>query len=152
MLTNIDYAGYTEGVSRLQNRFLNSLLDFETLGRLLDHETINAENYAALEMLQELRKGIWSETTGSSNVDVFRRNLQRAYVERMGYLMTGDLNPKRSNQYFNVAQSDVRALVRGELNQLKSQVASAAAGSVNTVTKYHYKDVLKRVELILDPK
>ena len=152
MLQNIDYAGYTARLGRLQSRYLNSLLSFDRLGRLIDHETLNANNYSALAMMQDLRKGIWSETNLTTNVDVYRRNLQRAYVDRMAYLMSEDMNPQSSAMYFNVSQSDIRALVRGELNTLKRQVATAGVRAVNTVTKYHYRDIVKRIEDILDPQ
>ena len=152
MLQNIDYAGYTERLRRLQSRYLNGLLSFDRLGRLIDHETLDATNYSALSMMRDLRKGIWSEANLTKNVDVYRRNLQRAYVDRMAYLMTEDMNPQFSRKYFNVSQSDIRALVRGELNTLKRQVAAASNRGVNTVTKYHYRDIVKRIEDILDPK
>ncbi len=152
LLQNIDYAGYTARLGRLQSRYLNSLLSFDRLGRLIDHEALDASNYSALSMIQDLRKGIWKEVNLTKNVDVYRRNLQRAYVDRMAYLMTEEMNPQRSAQYYNVSQSDIRALVRGELNTLKRQAAAAGNRAVNTVTKYHYRDIVKRIEDILDPK
>jgi hypothetical protein len=85
-------------------------------------------------------------------VDVFRRNLQRAYIERMDYLMTEELKPERTRQYFNVNQSDIRALVRGELNTLKNAINRIKNSVSNTETKYHYQDAVKRIDLILDPK
>jgi hypothetical protein len=66
--------------------------------------------------------------------------------------MTEDLNPQRSRQYFNVNQSDVRALVRAELNLLKRTLTSASKGTVNTETKYHYRDCIERIKNVLDPK
>ncbi|MEZ4803202.1 MAG: zinc-dependent metalloprotease [Gelidibacter sp.] len=152
ILQSTDYAGYTETFRRFQVRHLNSILDFDTLGRLIDGEVVSAENYSALHMLQDLRKGIWKELTTNSKVDVFRRNLQRAYIERMNYLMTEELKPNQSRQYFNVNQSDIRALVRGELNTLKNAIKVAKNNTSNTETKYHYEDAIKRIELILDPK
>ena len=151
LLSNIDYAGYASNLGRYQNRFLTGLLSFDRLGRLLDHEAINRNNYSALEMLQDTRKGIWSEANVAKNVVIYRRNLQRAYIDRMSYLMTEDLNP-RSNKAFDVSQSDIRALVRGELNVLKRQVVNASNRGTNTVTKYHYKDCIERINQILDPK
>jgi hypothetical protein len=152
MLQNINYAGYTDRLRRLQSRYLNGLLSFERLGRLIDHESIDATNYSVLTMMQDLRKGIWSEVNLTKNVDVYRRNLQRGYIDRMAYLMTEELDPRQSRQYFNVSQSDIRALVRGELNTLKRQAAAAGNRGVNTVTKYHYRDCVKRINQILDPK
>jgi hypothetical protein len=152
ILKNISPAGYTDRLRSLQTRHLNNLLNFERLGRLIDHKALSSTNYSALDMLRDVRLGIWSETRTASNVSVFRRNLQRAYTDRMIYLMTQDLNPQRSRQYFNVNQSDVRALVRGELNQLKRILIGAAKGAVNTETKYHYRDIIERINNALDPK
>ncbi|SFZ91637.1 protein of unknown function [Flaviramulus basaltis] len=134
LITNIDYAGYTARLGNIQNRFLSSLLSFDRLGRLLDHETIDVKNYSALEMLQDVRTGIWSEANMTKNVDMYRRNLQRAYIDRMAYLMTEELNP-RENKLFSVSQSDIRPLVRGELNVLKRSLINASTRATNTVTK-----------------
>jgi hypothetical protein len=152
ILQNINYAGYTDRIRSLQSRHLNNLLDFERIGRLIDHSAMDAANYSALDMLKELRLGLWSETNTGSNISVFRRNLQRVYLDRMTYLMTEDLDPRRSRQYFNVNQSDIRAFVRGELNALKRKLSSASKMALNTETKYHYRDCIERMNLLLDPK
>lgn len=151
LLQNIDYAGYTEGLRRWQARFISGLLNFERLGRLIDHHALDEDNYSPLNMLQDLRKGIFSELNSTKNVDVYRRNLQRAYLERMVYLMTEELNRDRSRQYFDVNQSDIRSLVRGELNTLQGQLNNAAKRQVNTETKYHYRDLAERIENLLNP-
>lgn len=152
ILNKIDYAGYTERLRGLQTRHLNRILSFETLGRLIDYNALDASNYSALEMMRDLRKGIWSEASSGQNVTVYRRNLQRAHIDQLEILMTEDMNRARSRKYYNVNQSDVRALVRGELNVLKNRVKSATNSAVNTETKYHYRDALARIENILDPK
>ncbi|MGC1632124.1 MAG: zinc-dependent metalloprotease, partial [Gelidibacter sp.] len=152
ILRNIDHAGYTETFRNAQARHLNAVLDFEVLGRLIDGNAISKDNYSALEMLQDVRKGIWKELNGNQVVDVYRRNLQRAYIDRMAYLMTEELKPGRNITFYNVNQSDVRALVRGELNALKTQLDGRKNAVSNTETKYHYQDAVKRIELILDPK
>ncbi|MDN3493105.1 zinc-dependent metalloprotease [Winogradskyella bathintestinalis] len=152
ILQNIDYAGYTDRIRRLQSRHLNNLLNFERLGRLIDHNALDSKNYSALEMLQDIRKGIWSETRSGQDVSVFRRNLQRSYLDAMSKLMTEDLDPERSRQYFNVNQSDVRAIVRGELNIVKNMLNAASKLNVNTETKYHYKDAIERINVLFNPK
>jgi hypothetical protein len=62
----------------------------------------------------------------ATTVSIYRRNLQRAYIVRMEYLMKEEIKSTRSADY-NVAQSDVRALVRGELTTLKTALAIAKA-------------------------
>ncbi|BAO77403.1 hypothetical protein WPG_3173 [Winogradskyella sp. PG-2] len=152
IIKNINYAGYTNRIRSLQTRHLNNLLNFERLGRIIDHKAMDANNYSALDMLRGVRLGLWSETKSASNVSVFRRNLQRAYLDRMTFLMTEDLDPRRSRQYFNVNQSDVRALVRGELNRLKQTLNAASKMALSTETKYHYRDCIERIKQVLDPK
>ncbi|MEN2400788.1 zinc-dependent metalloprotease [Flavobacterium sp. MC2016-06] len=152
-LKNTDFAGYTERFRNIQVRQLNSLLSLGRIGRLMDNEILGGDTYTALDMFKDTRKGIWKEANTPVNVTIYRRNLQRAYLERMGFLMTEEIKPNdRSTIYYNVSQSDLRALVRGELTALRKSLAAAKALGVNTETKYHYEDCIKRIDLILNPK
>jgi|TARA_R110002020_G_scaffold30237_2_gene95321 hypothetical protein len=159
ILQNIDHAGYFERMRRLQSRHLNNLLRFDRIGRLIDAETTQAEYYSALEMFQDLREGIWSEARSGGNVDIYRRNLQRSYLDRMEYLMTdkgptrrGSRNGFEGTLVFDVNTSDVRPLVRGELVALQRSLKSAKNRNINTVTKYHYEDAIARIDKILYPE
>ncbi len=159
ILQNIDHAGYFENVRRVQSRYLDRLLSFDRLGRLIDAETTQDEYYSALDMLGDTRKGIWSEMSRGTSVDLYRRNLQRSYLDRMEYLMT-DEGPKRrpsrsgfeGGLTYNVSTSDVRPLVRGELKSLRSQLRAARNSGVDKETKYHYEDAIARIDMLLDPK
>ncbi len=157
ILQNIDHAGYFEKVRRLQVRQLNSLLSFERLGRLIDAESLNEPYYSAIQMLVDLRNGLWKETPRGTSVDLYRRNLQRSYVDRMTYLMTEEQQPNRFGRQgfegqiaYNTNTSDVRALVRGELKALKTKLKSAKNGSINRETRYHYEDVIARIDAIFE--
>ncbi|WP_397298917.1 zinc-dependent metalloprotease [Nonlabens ulvanivorans] len=144
IVQNIAPQGYFERLRSIQARQLNSLLSFDRIGRLINSETVNTNYYTALEMLQDVRKGIFSKST----TDIYKRNLQRVYIDRLAYLMTE--NSTRSS--YNIPQSDVRALVRGELNTLQSTLRSKRNSASNQVNKYHYEDLLARVDLILNPR
>ncbi|PBJ06783.1 zinc-dependent metalloprotease [Flavobacterium sp. ACN6] len=151
-LQNTEFSGYTEKFRNLQVRQLNNLMSLGRVGRLMDNEILSGDNYKALDFFKDLRKGIWKESSSAANVTVYRRNLQRAYIDRMGYLMTEEIKPTdRSTVYYNVSQSDLRALVRGELTMLRKTLAAGKAAAVNTETKYHYEDCIKRIDLILNP-
>ncbi len=158
ILQNIDHAGYFERLRRVQARYVNSLLSFDRIGRLIDAETVNTSYYSALEMLRDTRNGLWKEANQGTNVDLYRRNLQRTYLDRMGYLLTSKGPTARRSRpgfegtlTYNVNTSDVRALVRGELKTLRSRLRTAKNG-VNTVTRYHYEDAIARIDQLLDPK
>lgn len=151
-LQNTEFAGYTEKFRNLQVRQLYSLMTLGRIGRLMDNEILSGDNYKALDFFKDIRKGIWKESGAAANVTVYRRNLQRAYIDRMGYLMTEEIKPTdKSFIYYNTAQSDLRALVRGELSALRKSIVAAKAGAINTETKYHYEDCIKRIDLILNP-
>jgi hypothetical protein len=151
IVQNISESGYFERVRSLQTRHLNNLLSFDRIGRLINAETTEDNYYSALEMLQDVRKGIFKEVTTGKTTDLYRRNLQRAFVEQMEYLLTEDMSRGRYGEvYYTVDQSDVRALVRGELKLLERQLKSAR--SSNTLTKYHYDDLEDRINLILNPE
>ncbi len=144
ILQNINPDGYFEVLRSVQTRHLNSLLSIDRLGRLINSETMDTEYYAAIDLLKDLREGIFSE----SNLDIYKRNLQRAYVDRLEYLMTA--NPSTSD--YNVAQSDIRALVRGQLSSLQYTLRRSLNSASNLVNQFHYKDLLARVDLIVNPQ
>ena len=159
ILQNIDHAGYFERVLSTQSRYLNRLLSFERIGRLIDAETLNTSYYSALNLFQDVRISLWSELDRNSSVDLYRRNLQRTYLERMAYLMTEDGPSSRSSRpgfenplVYKVSTSDVQPLVRGELNVLKKKLRAARNSNVDTVTKYHYEDAIARIDALLEPK
>ncbi|WP_047420342.1 zinc-dependent metalloprotease [Cellulophaga sp. Hel_I_12] len=157
ILQNIDHAGYFENVRGLQERHLNAILSFDRLGRLIDAETTNENYYSALEMMKDLRSGIWSEAYSGKSASIYRRNLQRSYVDRMGYLLTNEGSSRRSSRSgvegaisYDVNVSDVRSLARGELNTLRSQLNRAKNTGVNTITRYHYEDAIARIDELLE--
>ena len=159
ILQNIDHAGYFERVRRTQSRYLDRLLSFDRIGRLIDAETTQLEYYSALDLFKDVRSSIWSELDRNADVDVYRRNLQRSYLDRMTYLMTDDGPSRRTGRpgfegtlNYKISTSDVRPLVRGELNVLKKSLRAARNASVNTVTKYHYEDAIARIDALLEPK
>jgi len=159
IFNKIEFDGNLERVRGFQERSLNNLLDFGRMARLMENSEINGSKaYSLLDMMTDLRKGIWSELNRGHSIDRYRRNLQRAYLERMEYLMTEEQAPiparfrswvKRSN--IDVANSDIRPIVRGELITLQRNIRSAANNTNDQLTKYHLQDALKRIDLILNP-
>lgn len=157
LFNKFEHAGALERIRNTQVRTLNNLLDFGRLQRLSENETLNGnEAYTLLEMMTDLRNTVWSELSSGRSTDTYRRNLQRAYIDRMEYLMTKDqpnlpANFRRfiTRTEVEVSQSDIRAIVRAQLNILRGQLRGAGG---NTLTRYHYQDALERIENILDPK
>ena len=155
-----EYSGITERIRATQVRTLNSILDLGRMMRMIENETLNGANsYSLISMINDLQSGIWSELNTGKEIDTYRRNLQRAYVDRLGYLMTAkDIKPsQRKSGYLKrtvvtVNESDIVSVARGELNRVKVAAQRAAVATTNTNTKYHLQDIAKRIDGILDPK
>ncbi|MFT6095346.1 MAG: hypothetical protein ACJAXY_000693 [Nonlabens sp.] len=144
ILQNINPDGYFDVLRSVQVRHLNGLLSHNRIGRLINSETVDTDYYSALNMLQDIRKAVFT----NSKVDIYKRNLQRAYVERMEYLMTEV--PGRSS--YDIGQSDVKALVRGEFKALLPTLRTKRNTTSSVVNRYHYEDLLARVDLVLNPR
>ena len=52
----------------------------------------------------------------------------------------------------DVDQSDIRAITRAELNSLQNAVRSAIGNTGDTMTRIHLRDILERIDNILNPK
>ena len=157
ILRRIEHAGALERVRSLQVGVVNMILDPQRLARMIEAETMmGADTYTCAEMLADLRRGLWAEL-GHGGIDTYRRNLQRGYLERLEYLMTEEVTPPPAafRQFFgftpvDVSQSDIRALARGELQALKTDVARALRGTRDHMTRLHLEDVLVRIDDILE--
>ncbi len=140
ILNNIDASGHAAKILGIQTRQLNSLLSNGRLERLLDAEALSSRQYTSLNLISDLRNGIFAEAATKKNVSVHRRNLQKAYIERLGFLI--------GQKTAAVKNSDINSIIRGELSLLRTQLNSAK-NSANTITKYHYNDCIARIDTIL---
>ena len=129
------------------------------MARMIENETLNSasKSYTLVNMMSDLRKGVWSEIYAGSSIDTYRRNLQRAHLDRLDYLLNKAKNQRGANKGYlkrsgiNINQSDVKSVARGELKRLQRDVKNASRRG-NTLTRYHLQDVVDRINLILDPK
>lgn len=159
ILFRLQDVGAVENMRSLQERTLNSLLEWRKLGRVIENEALNGnEAYNILELFADVRNGIWSELSSGSTIDTYRRNLQRAHIEQLETLMTGEMPPvpARFRQFLgagiDASQSDIRAVVRGELKTMQSRIKAAIPRTRDRMSKLHLEDALERVNNILDPK
>ncbi|MUH35474.1 DUF5117 domain-containing protein [Zobellia amurskyensis] len=160
IFNKIQYSGFVEEIRAMQTKTLDNILSLGKLQRLVENETANkAEAYSLTDMMNQLRNGIWSELNTGSAIDTYRRNLQKAHVERLNYLMTAkdqkkqpDFGGYRKSTVVHTSQSDIRSVARGELRSIQRIIKSAINRTTDTMSKYHLEDVNERIEQILDPK
>ncbi len=155
----IEYSGSVERVRGLQARTLNNILSLGKMQRLIEAETHNSKDaYALTDMMKDLRQGVWSELRSGKTIDTYRRNLQRAHIDRLAYLMTAKNQSGRTNSRYvkrtavNTSQSDIRAVVRAELKTLKNALRSGLNRTRDKMSRIHIEDAIERINNILDPK
>jgi hypothetical protein len=142
ILANFKEGGYTDLMLRLQNRQLYSLLNVNRLKRMIDAEVTQDDFYAISDMIRDLRTGLFYEANYLKNVDLFRRNLQKSFIDRLATLFN---NKETKN-------SDINSIIRGELAMMNFQLTIAKGRRINRITKYHYRDCLAKIKEILYPK
>ncbi|MBO6576675.1 MAG: zinc-dependent metalloprotease [Rhodothermales bacterium] len=156
VLRRVEGVGAVDRIRRFQVGAVNRLLDPQRLGRMIEAEVMMDDTYTVGEMFGDLRTSIWRELDGGEPISTFRRNLQRGHLARLEYLMENEAPPVPS--FFasfgfapiSVSQSDIRAYVRGELEEINRDVGRALTRTRDRTTRLHLRDVEARIEAILD--
>ena len=154
-----NFSGNIERISSIQSRGLNRVLDAGRMARMIENETLHGSKaYTVTTMFYDLRQGVWSELYRGGTIDTYKRNLQRAHINRLSYLLNEAKNQRGANAgYFkqstvNIDQSDIKAMARGELNRLKRDIRSNLGKAPNQTSRYHLQDAIARIDMALDPK
>lgn len=144
-----------------QESILNSLLSTSRMGRIMQTEAALGSNaYTLSEMMSDLQKMVWSELTTRKPIDVYRRNLQKVYVERLGAIVNPAAPAASSfggivfsfGPSIDAKKTDIMSVAKGILRSLKADVAAAIPTATDKMSRYHLQDVLDRINKILDPK
>jgi hypothetical protein len=159
VLRRFENDGAMERVREAQASTLELVLDPQRMARLIEFEAVDGQEstYLVTELLDDVRTGIWSELQQGEAIGPYRRVLQRVHIERLEHLMTeeADLPPQNAWTYIDVtpvdvAQSDIRAYVRGQLETLRGEIETGLIRTDDPATQLHLEDARARIERILD--
>lgn len=152
----------TESIGNTQTNVLNNLLSASRLFRMSAVATRfgAANTYTADEMINDVKKDLWSELRSKKPIDIFRRDLQKTYVEALIGLMNPPQVilppglPRGIAIFFgsDIKNTDIPSIARANLNILKNEIAAAIPGTTDKLSKYHLQDVLERIKQALNPK
>jgi len=154
ILNKIEFAGITNRIRSTQSRTLNSILDFGKMARLIENEAINGKTaYTLIDMMSDLKKGIWKELYSHKKIDVYRRNLQLAYLDRISYIMNEEQSSIPSwargrVTSVKVSQSDIRTIAVGQLLELRKDIKKHKNRS-DQMTKMHLDMAMAKINKIL---
>mgnify|MGYP001287881599 CR=1 FL=1 len=156
ILQLIENSGTVNRIRGYQVGALNRLLDVQKLARLMDGEArFGSDEYTVSALLEDVRGAVFSELSGNSTIDSYRRNLQRGYVSSMERLLDFNFTASAQLRRFgfqsvSANNSDLKMLVRGELETTKVLVDRAASRTRDSMTRLHLRDLSARIDEILD--
>lgn len=162
ILAKINPENGVESIKGMQDATLSNLLAGDRLVRLLEASSVNKNNYSVDELLTDLKNGIFSELKSSAAIDMYRRNIQKLYIDKVIGLLKPGTTTVRSvpvgvtygftTKTVNLSQTDLPSIARGQLIGLKTQIKTAASKTTDRMSKFHLLDLISRIDAALDPK
>lgn len=161
ILNKISSPAGGDPVGQLQTSVIGSLLGASRLNALLlsAGRFGDGKVYTVEDLLADTRKEIWKELNTHGPIDVYRRNLQKAYVEALIALanpappQTTTIAPGFTITFgVNTKNTDLTSIGRGELEELRARILSAIPATNDKISRYHLKDIAERIKQALNPK
>ena len=158
ILNKISNPVANERIQSVQTNVLKNLLDKGRLYRLTTSTTrFGNVSYSLHDMMEDTRKGLFSELNNRQATDVFRRNLQKVYVSQLGDLINPSTGAApspllRMGPALDVENTDIVSEAKAQLKKLAAAIQSNK-GSINDASSVsHFDDLQDRIKHILDPK
>ncbi len=143
IIDRLESHGSADRILAGQRSLLRVLLNATRLNRMSEVASRMADGaYRPTDLISDLHEGIWGELTKTPvEIDLYRRNLQRAYVD----LLAATLDSP-------VSDSDLPALARAELARVLKEVKTVQDSKTETsaIARVHLEDIKNRVEQALD--
>jgi hypothetical protein len=150
-----------EAIKSFQDKILTDILSGERLARVMEYSAVSPDNYSVDGLLTDLENGIASEIRARKSVVQYRRNLQKIYVSKLIELLSPGKAILRSipvgvtngftTRSIDLNDTDLPSIARGHLQLLKANL-NAAVNVGDKMSQYHYKDLLERITVALEPK
>jgi len=163
ILNKISNPVANERLQTIQTNILKSLLDKGRLYRLTTSNTrFGNASYSLHDMMEDTRKGLFSELTSHQATDIFRRNLQKTFVSQLGDLINPSSAPisisasapnaRMAGPAVDVENTDVISEAKAQLKKLASSIQANKAAITDPSSLNHFDDLQDRIKHILDPK
>lgn len=143
----------TEVIAKIQAPVIKGLLSPANLNTLVESSALSGvEAYTAAGLINDFHDACWNELKTRKLPDIFRRNLQSAYIEQLTALL--DLKPDSGAPGANVVVpvSDVLSLVRGELERLQHNLKTVIPVTAGGLHKMHYQQCVAVITASLNTK
>lgn len=133
-------------INSLQEGTLGRIISPTTFGRLINNASAFNNSYTITVMLTDLQKGVWGELETKRPIDLYRRSLQKIYIEKM----TAGITSTNANTPPRLTESS--AIVRAHLAALRSKIKVAMVAQQDVLTRYHLQDLVLKLDNVLSVK
>jgi hypothetical protein len=149
-----------------QNSVLTRILTFHTLNKLLAAEAADGPSaYKITDLFSDLNGSILTELKNNQPIDVYRRNLQKIYVDKLIELVKpkpqaapivvfagGGGGRRGGGGAREMDQTDALSVAKGQLRAINEMIKTKMQSSTDAMTNYHLQDLSDRITAALDPK
>ena len=130
--------GAIDRINSLQRSVLGQLFNTGRLERMIENESLNGiAAYSIYELFRDTENYIFNDVM--EETDVYRRNLQRMYVEKMNDIITSESN--------SIQMSDIKSVAMGTLKSVQKRLKKAK--STDTVHGMHQVELRARIDKMM---
>lgn len=142
--------GTVYNIGAYQKNILSRLVSLSTLSNLYYFETVQPLTaYTCEEYLDDLSKAIWLELKSKSFIDLYRRNLQKIYIDRLIQLVDPSeetlKNISESLSRVSTDLTDIPSIVKAHIQNLIRAINIALPGYSDSKIKWHLEDVRNKL-------
>ncbi len=150
IMRRIEGQGALDRIRQLQASVITRVIEPGRMQRMVETDVYGgAGTYSPATMLADIRGAVWRELDGRGAIDAWRRQLQRAHLERLVTLATATTSPARGP---DVTTAEARPLARQELVTLQRGIRARIGRGGDAMTLAHLRDAEARIEEALSVK
>ncbi len=151
------------GVNRiraLQESYIYNIFSFSRMQRLIENVAVDKNAYSLNELFTDMQKGIWSELDTRKPIDVYRRDLQKVYIQAMNAILEQKTAAPGISSYYSVItpgasfpiKADTYSEAKASLRTIQSKIRLVLPAVTDVATRNHLLDVSDRIKSILEPR
>jgi len=166
ILSQINSNGVTV-IYRLQDAVLTKLITEHAMNKLLIAEAKDPAAYKLTDFFGDMNGIIFRELKTNAPIDIYRRNLQKLYVDKLIDIVDPPPAPAPAAGAAPVGggrrggagggareleQTDALSVAKAQLRIINAQIKTALPGTTDNMSNYHLQDLSERINAALNPK
>jgi hypothetical protein len=121
------------------------LLSSSNLAKIVTSQaTYGPRAYQLIDFLDDLDEGMWTELTTFESISLYRRNLQRSYIDRLLELATST----RSDREYR----DVAPIIIIKLGEIQQHIKKGMLKIKDVMSIYHLRYIDNKITVALADK